>query len=507
MAGKQNILLHLEGVEACEQNDWLKGIAIFQQIDSPSAVIHFNIGCCYLQLKQYEKAQQSFLDCVNRDKYLAVGYYQLGVAQTFMGYYSEAIESFKSCLDAMRGNKVIHYKQLNLPCKMFASDVHLNLALIYLFSGAFDNAVEDLSTACELESSRDHFVHSALAATMDQNWNVLGQSPTEKLVTLDKTSLFHPSKAKLDGIKSDVKFRNSAKVVSATNDDYSFVGFVGPVKLQREKETLGEPKSPGLRPFTPPLPSSLPPRITKPPPINPPPPPTSKAPIRNIPSPPSSAPPTLKRIIPPPPTIKPPSVSPKTVPERQLPFFLKKSSAASDQSKNNSFKPVELPKPKLPPKNPLASPKSRPSPPPKMSSNLNFECNLAISVSLSKLDVKSYDDFTSAFANKLIETANTIRSGSAALNTQLDGKDSSVNNSTWKDVLAKGSRSINLLMNVKENQNAISRRVRSPFLQNGKSIVRSSESSNDDIYVDASFQEGNGGYEDEDDGVYSSAVF
>ena len=516
MAGKQNILLHLEGVEVCEQKDWLKAIAIFEQIDAPSAAIYFNIGSCYLQLKQYQKAEDSFLACVNRDKYLAVGYYQLGVVQTFMQHYSTAIESFKSCLTAMRGNPVIHYKQLNLPCKMVASEVRFNLALIYLFSGDYNNAVEVLQAAVKLENNQNHIVHTALSATLNENWDVLGQSPTEKLIKLSSSSLFHPSKAKLDGIKNDVKFKNSAKVVSATNEDYSFVGFVGPVKLQREKENVGETKlSSPLPSATPPTPSVAPPRTPRPP-SNPPPPPSSKAPLRNIPSPPSLSPPTLKRDIPPPPATKPPTVSslPRTAPpSSKPPSFspLPKSEIPGKLSNNISalfkFPPKNSPSKALPvtPKTTINnfSPKQRPPPPAKENLKPDYDCNLTLSFSIPKTSIKNYDDFVNGIAIKLSQMAKEVNSGEALL-IQCDGKRTALNSITWKDSLIKCARNSNLQLSMKE-KNAKINPIRSPFLSNGKSSASSNSKSSaeDDVYVDASF-EGNSIDEDE---IYSSAVF
>ena len=497
MAAKQSILLHLEGIEACEQNDWLKAIAIFQQIDVPSAAIYFNIGCCYIQLQQYQKAKESFTACISRDKYLAVGYYQLGVALTFMHSYTEAVENFNSCITAMRGNPVIHYKQLNLPCKMFASEVRLNLALVYLFSGDVDSAVKELEVAAQLETNRNHFVHTALAATLNENWDLLGQSPTEKLITLSSSSLFHPSKAKLDGIKSDVNFKNSAKVVSATNDDYSFVGFVGAVKLQREKDNLGEPKLSGnSNAVTPPLPSVAPPRIpipTRPPPVIPPPAP-SKAPTRDIPSPPSTSPPMLRRNIPPPPSIKPPSVSSYSRP-----------GSTGQQSPNVS--PF-----KLPSKNnqkvvakPNASPKHRPPSPMKGNPKLNYDCTLAMSFSIPKSNVKSHNDLVNCIANKLTEMSREVKTGTSTLYLQSYDEELLLNGNTWKDAFIKGAKDANLKINIKETKSETSLKL-SPRLSNGKrfsnSSSKTSTGTDEEIYIDAVF-EGNSN----EDNIYSSAVF
>ena len=576
MAGKQNILLHLDAIDSCNQNDWLKAIAIFQQIETPSAAIHYNIGMCFLQLKQFQNAEEAFVACVNQDKYLAIGYFQLAVTQTYMENHPKAINNFLSCLEAMRGNAFIHYKQLNLACKICASEVRFNLALLYLFCGDLNNAMNQLKQAAEIESNNNHFVHTALHNVIDENWNYFGQTSSEKMVTTS-SALFHPSKALLDGIKSDANFRKSAKLVSATNEDYSFVEFVGPVKLQRERENLanapplpstlpprnstetsplfqsttprnstgtprnstgtprhstgtprhstGSPRnSTGASPLpyssnrnfsvtsaplplpprnssgtppilfsgsprassdTPPLPSTAPPRrsISNPNQSQLSMPSSNKlsaskfSSVANIPSPPSSSPPVLKKIQSPLPKSSSSSgafaspVSGKAVAEK-LQFLHKMSSANASKSPARSGSP---------------QPKTRPPPPSKNNLKSNFQCDLISSLSIPKSRVKNYDDFATVVHNKLIQMAESIKSGSNTLSLNKNGKDG-VNDSSWRDVLLKGMRETQLQLYVKE----VKFRSRFngsnlPALSPKRPILSSSHSNDtdDDIYVDA----------------------
>lgn len=488
MAAKQNILLHQEGVEACDQQDWLKAIAIFQQITPLSATIFFNIGCCYLQLQQYRDAERSFLACIDRDKYLAVGYFQLGVAQTYMEYYQEGIDNFNGCLGAMRGNTFIQYKQLNLACKIFASEVRLNIALLYLFSGESDLAMQELQQAAELEAKSNNFVHTALVAIVDQKWDVFGQTPTEKLVQLNSNAVFRPSKAKLDGIRSDPNFKKSAKVVSATNDEYSFVGFVGPVKLQRDNDRPVDrpltPSTPSISVNTPPLPSVAPPRRIKPPPSHPPPAHPSaiqrnSVPI-NIPSPPSSSPPPLRKSRP---------ASPNVLKTLDL---AKAISEKFSPAKLSPVLPRAFPrnKPPTPPVNSnIVKPKPRPPPPSKNNLNLNFQCNLTTSLSISKPSIKSYNDFTNAVAEKLIKMAEEVKSGRSSLVLEQSGKDTAVNSNSWKDVFLQAAKDKKLHLVVKESN--LQPKPKATNLTFSKPL-----------YVDDSFDD-----EDDEEGVYVDATF
>ena len=493
MTAKQNVLLHLEGVEACDQKDWLKGIANFQQVTPQSATIFFNIGSCYLQLQQYQEAINSFQACVERDKYLAVGYFQLGVAQTFMGYYEEAIQNFNQCLVAMRGNNFIHYKQLNLACKIFVSEVRLNLALLYLFSGEYDLAVQELQQATELETNSNHFIHHALEAVVEENWDVFGETPSEKLVKLDSNALFRPSKAKLDGIKFDPKFKKSAKVVSATNDEYSFVGFVGPVKLQRDNEQSAEKSRPNS-PATPPLPSIAPPRRMKPP-SHPPPahPSTHKAPnTQDIPSPPSSSPPPLKKS-------SPTSSTSKTA---ELTKAISEKLATSNGS---SLPPRAFPRNKIDtpssPSHNAFQPKSKPPPPPKENFHFNLECNLTTSLSIPKVNVKNYNDFSAVVCEKLNQIVEEIRSGESFLLLQQEGKDTVVNTNTWKDIFFKITRDTKLCLVVESSDSKRQSEVAASGLNNKPTIPADSFDNDSCIYVDASYQG------DVEDGIYYDARY
>ncbi|CAK8691080.1 unnamed protein product [Clavelina lepadiformis] len=549
MAGKQMVLLHSEGIESCEQNDWLKAVAIFQQIETPSSIIFFNIGCCYLQLKQYNKAEDAFKDCVAKDHYLAVGYYQLGVAQTYLKDYAAAIDSFKSCHNALRGNSFIHYKQLNMVCKVYDCDVRLNLALLYLFTGDVESASHELNTATTFltETENQPYIKKALNALSTQNWDVFGETPLHMFVTLDSTCLFKPSKAKLEGIKSEKKFMSSAKLVSATNDEYSFVGFVGPVKLQRQKENeIGLPPEQNSGVCPPPLPSVAPPRRIKQPDKPPPQPPTglkfSSAPLdfaptppsplwkhkkvttldlRNIPSPPSVSPPPLqrpvrplspglsrpkspfkklqsKKNIPPPPSIAAPMALPpdikKPIP-RDKPFT---------QAMNKIIKPI--------PSRPLTPPKPKPVQP---ATSFDLPCSVTISFNLPSSNILTYTSFRDALCTKLKELCENLQSVSNKVEMSA-GSDAVIDKKSWRDVYQKSLQDSQLNIQIKHaastpsKKNVVGNISPAVFklLPNLKqaSTPSSPEEVEEDLYVDANAHQM---YiePDEDEETYSTAVF
>ncbi|XP_039268999.2 uncharacterized protein LOC120343996 isoform X1 [Styela clava] len=317
MSSKQNITLHMEGINACESREYEQALKLFKRIAEPSAVIFFNMGCCYLKLNNFTEALKMFQQCVSKDKYLAIGYFQLAIAQTVCQDLPSAAVSFQGAIETLRGNPFIDYKQLNMTCKLYAAEINFNLGLVYLFSGDYNNAREMFHTAggLPMDSSRHSRIPDAIDAVEAERWEYFGNDASSRLILLPENSFFRVSKAKMEGMQTSTKFIPEAKVVAAANEEYSFVGFVGAKKLQ-----AGGNNSPTPSPVTTkrsnqvgPPPSKPPPRLGS----------SGASPSHSIPAPvPVKAPPArpVSPNRPPPPTAPPPnSVSKLTPPSRAPP--------------------------------------------------------------------------------------------------------------------------------------------------------------------------------------------
>uniref|UniRef100_F6YJG1 Uncharacterized protein n=1 Tax=Ciona intestinalis TaxID=7719 RepID=F6YJG1_CIOIN len=458
MASKHAALLQQEGVEASEENDWFKALSIFQQVPNPSSVIWFNIGCCHLQIQQYLKAENAFSQSIAKDKYLVAGYFQLAVSQTHLGNYAEAIDNFSSALSSLRGNPFIDYKQLNMLCKISACDIRLNLALLHIFSGDVPKAREILNEAMSMPHDEDKMKNckSALDALVNENWVYFGESALERLVRLSSSCLFRPSKTKMEGLKSGTKFMNTATVVSATNDEYSFVGFVGPKKMQqqREKEELF-PINAGQSSHSivpPPLPSVAPPRRTR------------------------SNPPTL-----------PPPVPPGNSPSKPKPE-VKDLTKLPPKPLKPLDKKLAMPKPIPKPANskvlssPTMSPKSSPgkrSPPvrpAKPSVNSYLQCSLSLSLSLPKNKIGPHDNFLIELSSKLDHLVKALVAPNFSDNYQMTlatiGAAQEITSSTWRETYLDAVRSKKLSINITPLRSKELPKTPKPTEPNGSNIQR-----------------------------------
>ena len=310
MSSKQNILYHIDGLDAAQTKDWLKAIAIFQEIEPPSAQILFNIGCCRFNAKKYAEAEQSFQQCIVKDKYLAVAFYQLAITQAYLEKMAESVKSFYSCTKAMRNNAFIDYKQLNMKCKIYECDALYNIAMVYIFCQDFTLGESYMKEALDVAKDNDkcRFISTSLNAIQRNNWDYFGNlgSLASHLILIGEDCLFAPSKAMREGVEAGAKMKiQSAEVLVADNDTYAFVGFVGARKIQKNVNANVATSAPTMSQYpnpVPPPPSksafSIPPMPAKPPPM------PGKAPPR-----PAAQSPVIPKKIPPP---RPPPSIPKS---------------------------------------------------------------------------------------------------------------------------------------------------------------------------------------------------
>uniref|UniRef100_A0A8C7EQK6 Neutrophil cytosol factor 2 n=1 Tax=Neovison vison TaxID=452646 RepID=A0A8C7EQK6_NEOVI len=122
MSLAEAISLWNEGVLAADKKDWKGALDAFTAVQDPHSRICFNIGCVHTILENMPEAEKAFTKSINRDKHLAVAYFQRGMLYYHMEKYDAAIKDLKEALTQLRGNQLIDYKILGLQFKLFACE-------------------------------------------------------------------------------------------------------------------------------------------------------------------------------------------------------------------------------------------------------------------------------------------------------------------------------------------------------------------------------------------------
>ncbi|XP_059944496.1 neutrophil cytosol factor 2 isoform X3 [Mesoplodon densirostris] len=122
MSLAETISLWNEGVLAADKKDWKGALDVFTAVQDPHSRICFNIGCLHTILGSMPEAEKAFTESINRDKHLAVAYFQRGMLYYQMEKYDSALKDLKEALTQLRGNQLIDYKILGLPFKLFACE-------------------------------------------------------------------------------------------------------------------------------------------------------------------------------------------------------------------------------------------------------------------------------------------------------------------------------------------------------------------------------------------------
>ncbi|XP_044771866.1 neutrophil cytosol factor 2 isoform X3 [Neomonachus schauinslandi] len=135
MSLAEAISLWNEGVLAADKKDWKEALDAFTAVQDPHSRICFNIGCMHTILENMPEAEKAFTKSINRDKHLAVAYFQRGMLYYHMEKYDAAIKDLKEALTQLRGNQLIDYKILGLQFKLFACEVVASVVDQDSFSG------------------------------------------------------------------------------------------------------------------------------------------------------------------------------------------------------------------------------------------------------------------------------------------------------------------------------------------------------------------------------------
>ncbi|XP_068842279.1 neutrophil cytosol factor 2 isoform X3 [Capricornis sumatraensis] len=169
MALAEVISLWNEGVLAADKKDWKGALDAFTAVQDPHSRICFNVGCIHTILGNLPEAEKAFSKSINRDKHLAVSYFQRGMLYYQMEKYDYAIKDLKEALTQLRGNQLIDYKILGLQFKLFACEVLYNIAFMYAKREEWKKAEEHLALAASMKSEPRH---SKIDRAMESVWVV-----------------------------------------------------------------------------------------------------------------------------------------------------------------------------------------------------------------------------------------------------------------------------------------------------------------------------------------------
>ncbi|KAG0369703.1 hypothetical protein BGZ54_009129 [Gamsiella multidivaricata] len=205
-----------EGVIAFDQGLYEDALEIFEPI-AESAKIHFNIGVVLATLGDFEGASAAYEQATKLDHYLAIAYFQNGVANVALENYARALTCFHDAYLYLRGNMVIDYTQLGLDFKLYSCQVLFNRALCYIELGEMDLAMTDLWRASREKQTKAHDI-------LDQALRDKGRDCT--VFTVPQGVLYRPAESKVKNSKKKDYLGNS-KVIAAVDASDQFAGFKG----------------------------------------------------------------------------------------------------------------------------------------------------------------------------------------------------------------------------------------------------------------------------------------
>ncbi|XP_074078310.1 neutrophil cytosol factor 2 isoform X1 [Macrotis lagotis] len=236
MSLAEAIRLWNEGVLAADKKDWQGALEAFTGVQDPHSRISFNIGCIYMILENMKEAEKALTRSINRDKHLAVAYFQRGIVFYRMENYDSALLDLKEALTQLRGNQLIDYKILGLQFKLFACEVLYNIAFIHAKKEEWKKAEEHLALAMSMKTEARH---SKIDKAMEAVWKQKLYEP----VVIPVGKLFRPNEKQVAQLaKKD--YLGKATVVASVVDQDSFSGFA-PLQPQTA-EPPPRPKTPEI---------------------------------------------------------------------------------------------------------------------------------------------------------------------------------------------------------------------------------------------------------------------
>ncbi|KAJ7216319.1 hypothetical protein GGX14DRAFT_441140, partial [Mycena pura] len=112
-------------LSAHDAGDFRGSLRLFESIANTSKII-VNVALIHDRLGERMEAIQNLTKAIEMDKYLAIGYFQRGVAYYHAGQYEEAVKDFLDAQLMMRTNVEINYDILGLNYHLKLSDILFN---------------------------------------------------------------------------------------------------------------------------------------------------------------------------------------------------------------------------------------------------------------------------------------------------------------------------------------------------------------------------------------------
>lgn len=226
-----------EGVAAADKEDWSGALKCFTTITEPRAKICFNIGCCHLVMGNLQEAEKAFTSTVEKDKHLAVGYFQRGSVFFKEGKHKEALQDWVRCFTELRGNQLIDYKILGLAFKLYSCEVLYNVALGHTKVGNWAKAEENLILALSQKVEPRH------GTKIEKAMQEILKQKDFPLIVMPKGRLFYPNERLVEQLEKK-DYLGKATVVASVVDKDSFSGFA-PLQPQSENPPP-RPKTPEI---------------------------------------------------------------------------------------------------------------------------------------------------------------------------------------------------------------------------------------------------------------------
>ncbi|KAM3135106.1 hypothetical protein pb186bvf_012752 [Paramecium bursaria] len=152
-----------------ERGQFLQAIELYDKVDEIDA--HFNKGLAFIQLKEYEKAHQSFNIVILKDPQITLAYYNKGLIYMEQNVFQKALDNFEICIEQNRNNSDFHnYRGLALQkLKRFDeaeraynnaikinkknSQAYFNRAKLFAIEGRQDEALSQFDLAIKMNNS------------------------------------------------------------------------------------------------------------------------------------------------------------------------------------------------------------------------------------------------------------------------------------------------------------------------------------------------------------------
>ncbi|XP_063795831.1 neutrophil cytosol factor 2 isoform X2 [Pseudophryne corroboree] len=237
MALVEIMRLWSEGVSAADKGDWSEALKSFTSITEPRAKICFNIGCCHLVMGDLRGAEEAFTSTIERDKHLAVGYFQRGSIFFKEKKYSQALQDWSRCYTELRGNQLIDYKILGLTFKLYSCEILYNIALGSAKVGNWAKAEENLILALsqKVEPRQGTKIEKAMQEILKQK-----DFPH---IEMPKGRLFQANERLVEQLEKK-DYLGKALVVASVVDKDNFSGFA---PLQPQANSAPQrPKTPEI---------------------------------------------------------------------------------------------------------------------------------------------------------------------------------------------------------------------------------------------------------------------